>query len=185
MMRAGRARYWVTVGDPQVTELTVWRFEGARTAEDEALPRLERLVAAGDVTVDDAALVSWPSTCRKPSTRGLGSLDGAGALWGGTWGVLLGLIFVVPIAGPALGAAAGAIGGSLADFGIDDDFIKRVRETVTPGTSAIFLLVDGTRAEEVVADLGGVAVVRCELSGAQERRLLATLGEESADVRTR
>jgi uncharacterized membrane protein len=167
-----------------VTELSVWRFEGTRTADDEALPRLERLVAAGDISVDDAALVSWPRTCRKPSTRGLGSLDGAGALWGGTWGVLLGLIFVVPIAGPALGAAAGAIGGSLADFGIDDDFIKRVRDTVTPGTSALFLLGDDTLAERLVAHLGDVDVVHCELTGAQERRLLATLGEESADVPT-
>ena len=145
-MRGVWARCWLAVGDPWVTELTVWRFEGARTAEDEALPRLERRAAAGDITVDDAALVSWPITSRKPSTRGL---------------------------------------GSLADFGIDDDFIKRVREMVTPGTSAIFLLVDGTHAARLVADLGGVAVVRCELSGAQERRLLATLGEESADVRTR
>jgi uncharacterized membrane protein len=184
-MRTVEAACWVAVGDPEVTELTVWRFEGAATAEAEALPRLERFAAAGDVTVDDAALVSWPQSCRKPSTRGLGSLNGAGALWGGTWGVLLGLIFVVPIAGPALGAAAGAIGGSLADFGIDDDFIKRVRETVTPGTSAIFVLGHGALAEHLAADLDGVDVVRCELSGAQARRLLATLGEESVDVPAR
>ena len=31
-------------------------------------------------------------------------------------------------------------------MGIDDSFIKRIRETVTPGTSAIFLLTsDGVR----------------------------------------
>ena len=40
----------------------------------------------------------------------------------------------------AVGAAAGALAGSLADYGIDDDFIKNVREKVTEGTSALFLL---------------------------------------------
>ena len=35
---------------------------------------------------------------------------------------------------------SGALTGSLADAGIDDDFINRVRERVTPGTSALFLL---------------------------------------------
>jgi uncharacterized membrane protein len=158
-------------------ELTVWRFEGTRSAE-EALPLLERLAAGGDITVDDAALVSWPPARRKPSTRDLGSLGGPGALWGGTWGMLLGLIFLVPIAGPTFGAAAGAIAGSLSDFGIDDDFIKRVRDTVTPGTSALFIFTSDVVSDGLVDEMGGVEVVRCDVSGEHERRLSAALGEE-------
>ena len=34
----------------------------------------------------------------------------------------------------------GRSAGSLADVGIDDDFIKRTRSEITPGTSALFLL---------------------------------------------
>lgn len=164
-----------------MTGLTVWRFENPRAAQ-ELLPGLERLAAERTISVDDAALVTWPLTSRKPSTRELGSLTGPGALWGGSWGVLLGLIFVVPIAGPALGAAAGAIAGSLADFGIDDDFIKRVRDVVTPGTSALFVLGDRAAADGIATELPAAGVVHCELSVEHERRLLAALGEESGHL---
>jgi uncharacterized membrane protein len=158
--------------------LTVCRFEGTRTAE-ETLPRLDRLAASGDIRINDAALVSWPRARRKPSTRALGSLDGPGEFWGGTWGVLLSLIFLVPIAGPRFGAAAGAIAGSLSDFGIDDDFIKRVRDLVTPGTSALFVFSSDVVADRLVGELSDVEVVRCDLSVEHERRLRSALGEES------
>ena len=46
----------------------------------------------------------------------------------------------MPLLGLAVGAAAGALGGSLADVGIDDDFIAAVKAKVTPGTSALFVL---------------------------------------------
>jgi uncharacterized membrane protein len=161
--------------------LVVWRFaepEGAAAA----LPQLERLVTAGEATVDDAALVSWPPGQRKPSTATLGSLRGPGRLWGGSWGVLLALIFLVPIAGPTFGAAAGAVAGSLADFGIADDFVKRVREDVGPGTSALFVVTTQTSAERLAAALGGIATLtaRSALSPAEEQHLRDALGEESA-----
>jgi hypothetical protein len=56
------------------------------------------------------------------------------------WGLLFGLLFFVPLLGAALGAGFGALAGSLSDAGIDDEFIKSVREEVEPGTSALFLL---------------------------------------------
>jgi hypothetical protein len=43
------------------------------------------------------------------------------------WGMLFGLIFLTPLFGLAVGAAIGALGGAFRDYGIDDDFIKRVR----------------------------------------------------------
>ena len=64
----------------------------------------------------------------------------AGALGGAFWGMLFGLIFFVPLLGAAVGAAAGALTGSLANVGIDDGFINRVRDRITPGTSALFLM---------------------------------------------
>jgi uncharacterized membrane protein len=54
--------------------------------------------------------------------------------------MLFGLIFLVPILGLAIGAATGALSGSLADVGIDDKFIDSVRDQVTPGTSALFVM---------------------------------------------
>ena len=63
--------------------------------------------------------------------------------------MLFGLLFFVPFLGAAVGAAAGAIGGSLVDVGIDDDFIAVVREKVTPGTSALFLLTSGAVPDRI------------------------------------
>src|SRR4051812_12791391 len=68
---------------------SVWCFPDPDAAE--------RLVCRLDgVTIDDAALVSWPPRRRTPATRVLGSITGPGKLWGGFWGMLLGLIFLTP-----------------------------------------------------------------------------------------
>jgi uncharacterized membrane protein len=158
--------------------LAVWRFPAPQGAE-ETLPELARLVAESGAGVDDAALVSWPPERRTPATRELGSLTGPGRLWHGFWGMFLGLIFLTPLAGPAFGAAAGALAGSLADFGVADDFVKRVRENVTPGTSAIFVLGPRVSADHVAAHLDGpaVEVLRSELSLEQEQHLRDALAD--------
>jgi uncharacterized membrane protein len=160
--------------------LTVWRFEGTHVAE-ELVSRLEPLVREGHIRVEDAALASWPEGHRKPSTRVLGGLTGPGALWGGFWGLLLGLIFLTPLAGPTFGAAAGAFAGSLADFGVDDDFVKRVRDTVTPGSSALFVISDSESVDRIAATVADRAVdmIRSDLSSGQAQHLRDTLGEEA------
>ena len=61
-------------------------------------------------------------------------------------GLLFGLLFFIPILGLAVGAATGAIAGSMSDVGIDDKFIKSVGASITPGTSALFLLATVTLA---------------------------------------
>lgn len=119
--------------------LTVWKFDDAGGA-DQAVTTLERLARESILTLHDAATVSWPEGKKKPKTHQLASTAGAGALGGAFWGMLFGLIFFVPLLGAALGAATGALTGSLADVGIDDGFINRIRDQVTPGTSALFVL---------------------------------------------
>lgn len=159
--------------------ISVWRFEDARTAAH-VLPRLAPLAANGG-DVHDAAMVSWPAGHRKPSTRDLGGLTGPGTLWGGFWGVLLALIFLTPLAGPRFGAAAGAVAGSLADFGVEDDFVKRIRELVRPGNSAIFLIGGRTSPDRVAAVLDDVAVemLRTDLSDEETQRLHEALRDEA------
>ena len=56
------------------------------------------------------------------------NLTTAGALRGGFWGALIGLIFLNPLLGLALGATAGAVGGALTDVGINDKFMKDLRQ---------------------------------------------------------
>jgi uncharacterized membrane protein len=162
-----------------VDTLSVWRFEGPDGAE-RVLGRVHQLAADDDVRIDDAALVSWRAGRRKPSTRGLGGIVRPGGLWGGFWGVLLGVVFLVPIAGPRLGAAAGAVAGGLADFGLDDEFVLRVRSAVTPGTSALFVVSARVAADRLAAELDGLGarVVRAELSDRQAEYLREALAEE-------
>ena len=75
----------------------------------------------------------------------------AGALGGAFWGFLFGLLFFIPLFGMAIGAAMGALAGSMGDVGIDDQFINEVREKITPGTSALFLMTQNA-VEDKLSD---------------------------------
>jgi len=162
---------------------TVSQFDSAEGA-DQVLATLERLQRESLITIDDAAIVSWPEGAKKPSTKQLYDMKGKGALGGAFWGLLFGLIFFVPLLGMAVGAAAGALSGSLSDVGIDDDFIKEVREQVTPGTSALFLLsadaVQDKVAEELKGIRGHVTLLHTNLTEEQEDVLRETFAEEEA-----
>ena len=160
------------------TTLAVWRFSGAGAAE-QMLPALERLMREGSADVDAAALVSWPPTHRKPSVRDLGGVTHPGAFWGGFWGVVLALIFLTPLAGPRFGAAAGAIAGSMADFGVEDDFVKSVRDAVTPGTSAVFVIGSSGAITPIAGAFDDVQVLAFTLSHEQATNLREALGEEN------
>ena len=136
--------------------LTVWRFDTADGA-DTASKLLQELAREQVVVVHDAATVSWPAGEKKPRTHQLHSLTGTGAMGGSFWGLLFGLIFFVPLLGAAIGAASGALAGSLRDVGIDDSFINRVRDRVTPGTSALFLMSSDAVVDKVKDAFAGGA----------------------------
>ena len=127
------------------------------------------------ITILDAAVVTWPEGAKKPKTRQLHDLAGAGALNGAFWGMLFGLIFFVPFLGLAIGAGIGALTGSLTDVGIDNQFIEQVRDKVTPGTSALFLLTSGAvmdRVADAVKQQGlDFELIASNLSAEQEEKL--------------
>lgn len=128
--------------------LTVWKFDTAEGAE-QASKTLQELNRESLITIHDAATVTWEQGAKKPKTRQLSNLAAAGALGGTFWGLLFGLIFFVPLLGAALGAATGALSGSLVDVGIDDSFISRIRDEVTPGTSALFVMTSDAVMDKV------------------------------------
>ena len=128
--------------------LTAWAFPDVGGAE-QAVQRLQGLQAQRLINVMDAAVVSWEPDKKKPKTRQLSNLTGAGALGGAFWGMLFGLIFFIPLLGAAIGAGIGALTGSLTDVGIDDSFINSVKQQVTPGTSALFLLSSDAVIERI------------------------------------
>lgn len=158
--------------------LTVWKFPTAGGA-DEAETRLEGLAKQELITVLDAATVSWPEGRKRPKTRQSSSLAGAGALGGSFWGLLFGLIFFVPLLGAAVGAAIGAMSGSLSDVGIDDDFIRSVRDEVEPGTSALFVMTADAvvdRVKDAFRDMP-MTLIHTNLSNDQESALRSAFAD--------
>jgi uncharacterized membrane protein len=155
--------------------LSAWKFDdpnGAARAEATVLD----LQKQGLITVHDAAEVSWPMDRKRPKTKQLNSLAGAGALGGSFWGLLFGLLFFIPFLGMAVGAALGAMAGAMSDVGIDDDFIASVRSEVQPGTSALFLLSSDAvldKVREAFAETKAT-LIHTNLSEAEEQKLRET-----------
>ena len=131
--------------------LSVLKFDDPFGA-DRVLIALQGMQERQLITLEDAAVVSWPQGNKRPKTRDLHSMAGVGAMSGAFWGFLFGLIFFVPFLGAAIGASMGALTGSMTDVGIDEDFIKQVRDKVTEGTSALFALTSGATALDKVVD---------------------------------
>ncbi len=162
-----------------MASLTVWK-SGTPFGADAALEKLQGLQQQNLIVVQDAAVVSWEEGKSKPKTRQLHDIRLGGALGGGFWGLLFGLIFFVPLLGLAIGAAAGALAGSLSDVGISDSFIKDVRDRVTPGTSALFLLSSDAVLDRIKGRFAGTEaeLISTNLSEEQESKLRAAFQQE-------
>lgn len=159
--------------------LSVWKFSTTNGAA-EALAKLESLQKQQLIQIQDAAIVSWEEGKEKPKTKQAVNLAGVGALQGAFWGMLFGLLFFVPFFGLAVGAAMGALTGKFADYGIDDKFIQEVREKVTPGTSALFLMSSGAVVDKVADAFKGVEMdlIKSNLSAEQEAQLMEAFAAE-------
>lgn len=121
------------------TALTAYKFDTPDGA-GKMLDLVQNLSKQELISIEDAAIVTWPKGKKKPKTKHLDNMTGAGALGGAFWGMLFGLIFFIPFFGMAVGAAMGALAGHYSNYGIDKDFIDKVSDQVTEGTSALFLL---------------------------------------------
>jgi uncharacterized membrane protein len=107
------------------------------------------------------------------------SLTSKGAVSGGFWGGLIGLMFLNPLLGMVVGASAGAVSGALSDFGIDDNFMKELGATMTPGSSSLFVLLRNETAapDKVLEELKGTGgkILKTNLSNEDEAKIQAAL----------
>ena len=105
------------------------------------------------------------------------NLTAAGAIGGGFWGSLIGLIFLNPLLGAAVGATAGAVSGALSDVGINDKFMKELAATMSPGSSALFVLVRKATPDKVLDEVKGTGgkILKTSLSHDDEAKLQAAL----------
>jgi uncharacterized membrane protein len=151
--------------------LTVVKFDDPAGAE-RVLEALQDMHGRQMITLEDAAVVSWPPGNKKPlmPKQGVGQM----ALGGAFWGFLFGLIFFVPFLGAAIGAGTTALlWSSLEEEGIDEGFIKRVSEKVTEGTSALFALTSEAKWDEVIDELKqyDFEIISTDLPEAREQKL--------------
>ncbi|MBK8049648.1 MAG: DUF1269 domain-containing protein [Anaerolineales bacterium] len=159
-----------------MSELIVLVFKSP-TGAQEALSTISDLQKQQLITVADAATVVREAD-GKPKIKQAHNLVGAGALGGAFWGMLIGLILLNPWLGLAIGAISGAIAGKFSDIGIDDKFIKEVSESVSPGESALFMMVEQWTEDRVVQELQKLqpTVLRTNLSVEDEAKLKSAFG---------
>jgi uncharacterized membrane protein len=168
-----------------MSNLVVLGFDGLHTA-DEVLNKLRSLQKEHLIDLEDACVVERDRggkihVKQAVNLTALGAKTGG--LWGAMWGTLVGLLFMSPLAGMVIGAAvgagSGALSGSLADYGIDDDFVKKLGETITPGSSALFVLVKSATEDKVLPEIEPFKprVLKTSLSNEQEEKLKAALSK--------
>ena len=171
-----------------MSDLVCLGFQGKDTA-DRVLEELHELEREHLIDLEDACVV-----IRDPGGKlhlkqavPLKTLGTArGATWGMLWGALAGLLFLNPlaglVAGGALGAGMGFLSGSLSDYGINDQFIKDLGATLTPDSSALFILFRRATADKVLPEVAkfNPKVLRTSLTNEQEAKLRAALEQSTS-----
>jgi len=168
-----------------MSTLIVLDFDGIHTA-DEVLNKVSSLQKEHLVDLEDACVVERDSAGKvhikqAVNLTALGATSGG--TWGALWGALVGTFFLNPLAGMAVGAVvgagAGAVSGSLADYGINDAFVKKLGETIPVNSSALFVLVKRVTEDKVLAEIESYKprVLKTSLSNENEARLKAALSQ--------
>ncbi|MGY5810216.1 DUF1269 domain-containing protein [Rhizobium sp. LEGMi198b] len=171
-----------------MSELVVLGFDNTNQA-DVVLNRLIQLQKEYLVDLEDSVVAIRDASGKvrlKQSVNLAAAGAASGGLSGAIWGSLVGLLFLNPLAGMVLGGAfgagSGALAGSMTDYGIDDDLIKRLADTIPVNSSALFLLIRKVQPEKVLQEFQGehARILRTSLSPEQEERLRNALASESS-----
>ena len=165
-----------------MSELIVIGFDDEFKAEE---LRLNLLKMQKEYLIDlEDAVVAVKKEDGKIKLNQMHDLTTAGATGGGFWGLLIGTLFLSPLLGAAIGAATGAASGALSDIGIDDEFMKELAATLTPGVSALFVLVRKVTPDKVLEEVKGFGgkVLKTSLTGEKEAVLQAALDAAKADA---
>lgn len=139
---------------------------------DEVMETVKYLQSRGLIEIEDACVVAKGVNGRIKihQSHNLPLLAAAG---GAILGTLLGLLFAAPYIGAAVGATAGIMGGTLADLGVDDEFMASVGSEMKPGSSALFLLLHHITIDKSIPELAkhGGKILHTSLSRPQEDRV--------------
>ena len=182
-----------------MAELIVVGFKKDMYRASEVLNELLNLNDDWVVDLHDAVAVYRDYKGKLRVDQSYQMTTGEGAAWGGFWGLLIGATLAIPFTAGASAAAAGgalaagalsgtALGAGLGavdalswkdEFGVPDEFVKRVGAMVQPGDSAIYAILR-VGDPDVVADkfrgYGGT-ILRTTLSKEQQAKVEQVLGK--------
>ena len=161
-----------------MSTLVVVNYDDPYKAEEVRL-KLRKLQSEYLLDLEDA-VIAVKDKKGKVKLR-LVTITGAGVVSGGICGMLVGLIFLSPLLGFAIGVAAGAASSALTDLGINNHFMKELDATMTPGSSALFVLVRKATPDKVLEELKGTGgkILKTSLSHEDETKLQAALSAAS------
>ena len=116
-------------------------------------------------------------------------LTAVGSALGSLGGMVFGMMLLNPLFGSLAGAAVGAAAGAMRDVGISDAFMKELGETLTPGSSALFVTVRSSKPEPLLERLqafaGTCKILQCDMPAENEVLLRRVLeGAESRQAST-
>jgi uncharacterized membrane protein len=166
-----------------MSDLVVLDFDGVGSA-DEVLTKLRGMQKEHLIDLEDACVVVH-TQAGKVQVKQAVNLTRVGAASGASTGMLIGalagLLVLNPLAGMAVGGMAGAgfgaLSGRMADYGINDEFIKSLGNTIPKDSSALFLLIKSSTTGKVLPkiELLKPRVLKTSLSNEQEDKLRSAL----------
>jgi uncharacterized membrane protein len=152
-----------------VSDLVAVAYADVPTAEKVAR-NLGEQVKAHNIELEDLAIVERKEDGKIKLHQA--NLAGIGAMGGAVWGGLIGLIFLMPLLGMALGAAGGAVGGAMSDHGVDDAFMKKLGEELTPGKAALIVLISKVSPDKILPHIEVPGeIIQTSLSDENEQTL--------------
>jgi uncharacterized membrane protein len=168
-----------------MSDLVVLDFDGVGTADD-VLTKLRGMQKEHLIDLEDSCVVVHTAT-GKVQVKQAVNLPALGTARGASTGMMLGalagLLLLNPLAGLAVGglvgAGFGALSGKMADYGINDDFIKGLGKTIPKGSSALFMLIRSSTPDKVLPEIEPFKprILKTSLSKKQENELRTALGE--------
>jgi len=166
-------------------KLLVIAFDDSLRAR-EFLLAATRLQKEEKIVLHDAVFVHRDADGRSVVQETADISTKQGALGGGMWGLLLGTLLGGPIGGIIGGAASagsGALMAKLVDTGIKDEEVKKLRETVRPGATALALLISHLSLADLQRELyrfPGAQLVESDLPEAAVRAVRHALEDPAS-----
>lgn len=167
--------------DEHGRSLVVLDFDDQLAAQ-EMLTSLTRLSQDGGLVLQDAVFVTRNDKGKIRVVQTTDPSVGQAAWSGSFWGLLFGILLAVPVVGLAIGAGSAALMAKLVDTGINDKFVKSLRDSIKPGKVYLAVLVSHVNREMALTEMrryaGMASIVTTNLPDNAVSALQSALDED-------